>query len=1653
MATLGQSLLGTMRLNRNRINYYTPNAYVYTNAFVLSSSLGRMRLGRSRLNHYAIGVDVPTISRMGPTIKEVVNSTPNKMSMRISGVAPLEGADIKLYVGTTAPGSLLFAGNIQTFTQVPEGKGANVAYDLSCNDYTSLFDRKYVYATFTDTSVSTIIASVISSFSDGFTTHNVEPGLPNRSFTWNGQPLSQVMTEICQSVSARWKVDYLKDVHARTGVLGFPVPDTAVGDKEFLAGFTAGKDITQVRNRVIVIYKGSTALVPVAAGFSTIPIKDATTFDTAGGTFITSFAQKLPYTGKSTNDRLGSTVGGILYAPSAPTATVNVSTSGKPLGTYTYKVSYVIGDGLGATLGESDLSVASNTVVATTVAAPTAPTAAVRTGGAISVSSISRSGSTATVTTGSAHLYTTGDIVTMAGADQPEYNGNFTATVTGGSTFTYPVQGSPATPATTATSLTASVTSGGSIPVGTYTYKATFVSASGETLGSTASSSATVSAVSVPSAPSTIIRTGGPAEITSITRSLQVATVTLAVTSARYVVGDIITISGLAQPEYNGTFAVVANAGTFTFIITIVGSPVSPATTLIGGSSPPYPSGTAKAFLDISGNIGGSNITPQVTYTITYVTSAGETQGGTSSPLTVPSVTIPGAGVAAQSSGVSGGMLAGAYIYRVAYGTTQGETVITTATNFTGASTISAVAAPISLVATVTSGVSGNLTGTFDYYLSYVTSSGETTATVPLAGAGISAISSPGAPTVNLTSGVSGALTTGAYLYKVAFTTSNGETVPGSSGTVTVAVVTPPFATGMGTAVVSATPGSLRNGTYSYSLTYRTSAGETVGATGSIPTAAITQISNSATSITSTVQYVSGTGALTGQSLNYLITDIDGFDPVLGETTGAATGTITMGGGNDANIVKIAASSDARSLYRRLYRRNNGDGLGYLLLGDIAKGAFWYYDTFLDTSRTSVAPPGSNTTGNGQIAITSIPTSGDARVTARVIYRKLGAGAYKQLAVLGDNTSTSYNDNIAESATTGIPIPSSDSTGFAQVSLTAIPTSGDARVTGRAIYRTKVGGSVYFSLSRIGDNSTTAYTDNTPDTSLGTGTAPLAASTADNGQVDLSSIGTSGDGRVTGRSVYRSKAGTVSPAYLVTTINDNVTTTYRDNTPDTSLGIAAPTVTQANTGQMSLTSIPLSSDQRVISRVLYRTKAGGTVFYKLAIIPDNIVAIYTDTTPDTSLTEQASSVDTSGGSQIRVYSIPVSSDSRVIARRIYRLPSLTPLGTAPKLVATLSDNTTTTYLDNVAEANLGPSLSTVDTSGGGQIRISSLQVSGDARVIGRDLYRENGDGFYHLVQRVQDNTSTTVIDNSSDNTGVLVPGQDPARLTSTFGGNTITLTTIPLGPAGTTARKIYRTKDGGTLYFYQSTLDGNVSQTLIDNDADSDLGNDAPLLSSVATVAGSTTLSAVDTTYFSSTGGWVLAGSQVISYTGKSTTSGSGALTGIPATGTGAIAANLRAGTDLINAPFLTGVSGLTIALPDGDIIRPMVQGDNAASQRLMGSREGGDGVHETKIDDDTIVSLTAATAAYQAEFSLFALSEQKVTLQTRDYKASPGATMTIAIPAPTNLSVSVPIMAVTISDIGVLTGPLRYPLRSVELSTTQFTLQDFLKKIALSTT
>lgn len=105
--------------------------------------------------------------------------------------------------------------------------------------------------------------------------------------------------------------------------------------------------------------------------------------------------------------------------------------SGTVVATGTVGGSFAAGDLL-QTSDATQYEVTSNSIIATNTFSTT----------------LVRSGSVVTATTASDHSFASGIQVTIAGADQTEYNGTFEILVTSSTTFTYTITGTPVTPAT-----------------------------------------------------------------------------------------------------------------------------------------------------------------------------------------------------------------------------------------------------------------------------------------------------------------------------------------------------------------------------------------------------------------------------------------------------------------------------------------------------------------------------------------------------------------------------------------------------------------------------------------------------------------------------------------------------------------------------------------------------------------------------------------------------------------------------------------------------------------------------------------------------------------------------------------------------------------------------------------------------------------------------------------------------------------------------------------------------------------------------------------------------------------------------------------------------------------------------------------------------
>ena len=264
-----------------------------------------------------------------------------------------------------------------------------------------------------------------------------------------------------------------------------------------------------------------------------------------------------------------------------------------------------------------------------------------------------------------------------------------------------------------------------------------------------------------------------------------------------------------------------------------------------------------------------------------------------------------------------------------------------------------------------------------------------------------------------------------------------------------------------------------------------------------------------------------------------------------------------------------------------------------------------------------------------------------------------------------------------------------------------------------------------------------------------------------------------------------------------------------------------------------------------------------------------------------------------------------------------------------------------------------------------------------------------------LLDTLADNTTKTYHDIASDaSLGANVP------TTNTATAAQIILSVIALGPSGTTSRKVYRTVVNGSQLKLQQTIANNTATVgVTDATADGSLGANAPTSDTSAltqptgqVLAGATSMLLAGAGPFP-TSGWAIAGTQLVRYTGIT----GNTLTGIPATGPGAIAATLPYGTSVIASQVLTGLStnaGFTLyANLQATNVSLYTERNDLTSQAAIKAIENGGnasgtstGIYEFKIEDSTLVTQTSLDARCDADLLQYASSAGIITVTFTTY-------------------------------------------------------------------
>lgn len=340
------------------------------------SQVAALALSKTVFAQYAPAITIAGASQTARVrvdtlmIQDVLNEQPNVASFTCTGITPTVGQDVQIGLGSTSSRDLIFGGTITTVEQIYEGKQANVAYHVTCQDYTYLLNRRYPVKAYTTLALGLIVLDMMASFSSGFTTVGLQGGSffnTQFSIAFDGsQTLGACISQLAVLAGAYWYVDASKDLHF-FATESTNLPSTI--DASNILTANGGRmlaeviDISQVRTRVNVT--GDSASVDignnntVAIGATTIPLSKQTPFSL--GTVI-SMSQIISYTGVSADANKATQTSGVLLSPTAPTGSAINSVGGFVSGAVSYKVSFIGAYGSDSTVDESEVSPASGTI-------------------------------------------------------------------------------------------------------------------------------------------------------------------------------------------------------------------------------------------------------------------------------------------------------------------------------------------------------------------------------------------------------------------------------------------------------------------------------------------------------------------------------------------------------------------------------------------------------------------------------------------------------------------------------------------------------------------------------------------------------------------------------------------------------------------------------------------------------------------------------------------------------------------------------------------------------------------------------------------------------------------------------------------------------------------------------------------------------------------------------------------------------------------------------------------------------------------------------------------------------------------------------------------------------------------------------------------
>ena len=162
---------------------------------------------------------------------------------------PVVGHTVEIY----NDGTKIFGGVVVKFIQGAEDYKI-ILYDIECEDFTRLLDRRLVINSYTNQTILQIIEDINNNFLTDFTINNVKVVSKVVSFiAFNYLPASQCLQRLADLINFDWFVDYDRDIHFFAKAFSTAPFDLIDTDGSYIfKSLKIRRDNSQLKNKVFI---------------------------------------------------------------------------------------------------------------------------------------------------------------------------------------------------------------------------------------------------------------------------------------------------------------------------------------------------------------------------------------------------------------------------------------------------------------------------------------------------------------------------------------------------------------------------------------------------------------------------------------------------------------------------------------------------------------------------------------------------------------------------------------------------------------------------------------------------------------------------------------------------------------------------------------------------------------------------------------------------------------------------------------------------------------------------------------------------------------------------------------------------------------------------------------------------------------------------------------------------------------------------------------------------------------------------------------------------------------------------------------------------------------------------------------------------------